>query len=86
MVPNEPPNRALRSAYARAALGMQFAGGVIFFTGAGFVLDRWLGILPVLTVAGALGGATLSFLSVYRRLRAEDDARRKDREARRGSG
>ena len=64
---------------------MQFAGGVIVFTGVGFALDRWLGILPVLTVAGALIGATLSFLSVYYRIRAEDEARKREREAARAA-
>jgi F0F1-type ATP synthase assembly protein I len=73
--------RGTARAYQHAALGMQFAGGVIVFTGAGFALDRWLGLMPVLTVAGALIGATLGFLSVLTRVKAEDEARRKEREA-----
>lgn len=72
--------RSLADAYGRATLGCTFAGGVILFTGIGWLLDRWLGILPVLTVAGALIGAALSFLNVYARIRADDAARRRERE------
>ena len=35
-----------REAYRYASLGMQFAGGTLFFAGMGFLLDRWLHILP----------------------------------------
>lgn len=86
MAPKDEPSETLSSAYGRAGLGMQFAGGVILFTGVGFALDRWIGILPVLTVAGALIGATLSFLNVYYRIRAEDEARHREREARKAAG
>jgi F0F1-type ATP synthase assembly protein I len=34
----------------------------------GWVLDRWLGTFPVLLVLGALLGAGLGTLSIYRRL------------------
>ncbi|MBE0594189.1 MAG: AtpZ/AtpI family protein, partial [Gemmatimonadales bacterium] len=34
----------------------------------GWLLDRWLGTFPVLLVLGALVGATLATLSIYRRL------------------
>ena len=34
----------------------------------GWMLDRWLGTFPVLLVLGALIGAVLSTLSIYRRL------------------
>lgn len=79
MAQNGQKNTGLGAAYARAALGMQFAGGVMVFTGVGYALDRWLGILPWLTVAGALIGATLSFLNVFFRIRAEDEARKQAR-------
>ena len=36
--------------------------------GGGWLLDRWLNTLPVFTVVGALGGAILSTVSIYRRL------------------
>jgi F0F1-type ATP synthase assembly protein I len=61
-------DEGLRIAYRYAALGMQFAGGTLLFAGLGFALDRWLGSLPFLTVAGTLVGATLSFLSIYRKV------------------
>jgi F0F1-type ATP synthase assembly protein I len=47
---------------------MQFAAGTLFFAGLGYLLDRWLNIVPALTVAGLLLGGTLSFLSIYRRV------------------
>lgn len=61
-------DEGLRIAYRYAALGMQFAAGTLLFGGLGFVLDRWLGLLPVLTVGGVLVGAALSFLSIYRKV------------------
>jgi len=60
------------------ALGIQFAGGVIMFLAAGWALDRWLGLTPILTVAGTLVGAVLSFLSVYRRLQADLEADKRE--------
>lgn len=82
MVEKRPEKAGLAGAYRHAALGMQFAGGVVIFTGAGFFLDRWLGLVPILTVVGALTGATLSFLSLYTRIRAEEEERRRTREQR----
>lgn len=69
----EDPGRKgeLRAAYKYASLGMQFAGGTMLFAGVGFLLDRWLGVLPALTVAGLLVGGGLSFYSVYRRVIGE---------------
>ena len=45
-----------------------FAAGVIVFMAGGWLLDRWLGTFPVFLVLGALIGAVLSTLSIYRRL------------------
>ena len=61
------------------ALGIQFAAGILLFLAAGWGLDRWLGLTPILTVAGALVGAVLSFLSVYRRLQADLQADRESK-------
>jgi len=50
---------------------------MVFMAG-GWLLDRWLGLLPLFTVIGALIGATLSTVSIYRRLmagEAEDHGR-----------
>jgi F0F1-type ATP synthase assembly protein I len=54
--------------YRYSGLGCLFAAGVLMFTGGGWLLDRWLGIFPALTVVGALVGAALSTLSLYRRV------------------
>lgn len=66
------------------ALGFTFAAGVIFFVALGYGLDRWLGLMPLFTITGTVLGAGLSFLVVYRRLMAEQAARKAeqaDREA-----
>jgi F0F1-type ATP synthase assembly protein I len=57
-----------REAYRYASLGMQFAGGTLLFAGVGFMLDKWLHLLPFLTIAGLLVGGGLSFFSVYRKV------------------
>jgi len=45
-----------------------FAAAVLLFLGAGWLLDGWLGTLPVFTTIGALTGAALATLSIWRRL------------------
>ncbi len=67
------------AAYGQAALGFTFAGGVIVFTLVGWVVDRWLDLVPIMTVIGALTGSVLSFLSVYFRIRQAEDERRRKR-------
>jgi F0F1-type ATP synthase assembly protein I len=69
--PLESP-RELGEGYKYVSLGLTFAGGIILFMGMGFLLDRWLGWMPVLTVAGTLLGAVLSFLNVYWKLQADE--------------
>jgi F0F1-type ATP synthase assembly protein I len=71
------PGRDLGRAYGLSALGFTFAGAVVVFTGVGWFVDRWLGTLPIFTIALALVGSVLAFLSVYTRIRHEVD--RKDR-------
>lgn len=61
-------DEGLRIAYRYAGLGMQFAGGILMFAGLGYLLDRWLHILPALTILGVIVGSVLSFLSVYRKV------------------
>lgn len=58
--------------YKYVSLGLTFAGGIILFMGIGFLLDRWLGWTPVLTVAGTVLGAVLSFLNIYWKLQADE--------------
>ena len=70
--------RALGEGYKYVSLGMTFAGGIILFMAVGFLLDRWLNLLPLFTVAGTLGGAVLSFISVYRKLQADERRNKMD--------
>jgi F0F1-type ATP synthase assembly protein I len=67
--------------YRYASLGLAFAGGILLFMAAGYALDRWLGSLPWLTLVGTLAGAVLSFLSVYRRLMADEARDKRERAA-----
>jgi len=78
MDPTKGPGRELSEAYGLATLGFTFGAAVIVFTGIGWLLDRWLGTIPIFTVGAALVGAVLGFLSVYFRIRAmERDRPRK---------
>lgn len=79
--PEEPPGRELGQGYKYVSLGLTFAGGIVMFMGAGFLVDRLLGLLPVFTVAGTLVGSVLSFLRVYHRLKADEDAERARRKS-----
>ena len=65
--------------YRYASLGLALAGGILLFMAAGYALDRWLGSLPWLTLVGTLVGAVLSFLSVYRRLMADEARDKRER-------
>lgn len=73
------PDQGVGEGYRYASLGLAFAGGILLFMGAGYALDRWLGTLPWLTLAGTLVGSVLSFLSVYRRLMADEARDRRER-------
>ena len=65
-------SRELGEGYKYVSLGLTFAGGIILFMGVGFLLDRWLGWMPILTVAGTLFGAIMSFLNIYWKLQADE--------------
>jgi F0F1-type ATP synthase assembly protein I len=73
MDPTKGPGRELSEAYGLATLGFTFGAAVVVFTGIGWLLDRWLGTIPVFTVVAALVGAVLGFLSVYFRIRASEE-------------
>ena len=60
--------------YRYLGLGLQFAGGIVFFSLGGVALDRWLGLMPLFTIVGTLLGGALSFVNVYIKLQAEMDA------------
>lgn len=55
------------------AAALRFAGAVVLFLFGGLALDRRIGTTPLFTLVGALGGAVLGFLSVYREVRADPD-------------
>ncbi len=72
MKPDRAPGSELGTGYQYVSMGMSFAGGIVLFTGLGYLLDRWLGWLPLLTVAGTIVGAVLSFLWVLQRLKQDE--------------
>jgi F0F1-type ATP synthase assembly protein I len=67
------PRGPYTEAYRYSGLGCVFAAGVLVFLAGGWMLDRWLGTLPVFTTIGALLGAALSTLSIWRRLQEPPD-------------
>lgn len=70
------PTRArfgLTEVYQYSGLGCVFAAGVIVFMAGGWLLDRWLGTLPVFATVGALAGAALATVSIWRRLQEPPD-------------
>jgi F0F1-type ATP synthase assembly protein I len=73
MGPVSAPRRSLEYVYRYSGLGCAFAAGVLLFMAGGWLLDRWLGLFPVFMVLGALVGATLSTVSIYRRLLVSED-------------
>jgi F0F1-type ATP synthase assembly protein I len=59
-------------------LGYTFAFSIMLCTGAGYLLDRWLGWIPVLTILGTLVGAGLAFAWVYTKVSADEAAAHAD--------
>jgi len=66
-------NRGFGDGNQYLAAAMRFALAVILFLFGGLWLDRRLKSTPVLTVVGALLGAVLGFVSVYREIKADPD-------------
>jgi hypothetical protein len=67
----EPPTGVQVARYS--GLGLQLAGSVVLFLLAGQWADGKLGTAPILTLIGALGGATLGFYSLYRNLTRDQE-------------
>ena len=84
MGPVDPPRPSLVYLYRYSGLGCTFAAGVMLFMAGGWFLDRWLGTFPVLLVLGALLGAALATLNIYRRLQIGTESG--DRSERREDG
>lgn len=72
MDPEEPVGKALGTGYKYVSMGITFAGGIVMCMGLGWLLDRWLGTLPLFLITGALAGSVLSFTWVYRRLMQDE--------------
>ena len=81
-MPQTSQDEGDRQAYRYASLGMQFAGGTLLFAGVGFLLDRWLHIVPALTILGVVVGGGLSFYSIYPKVLGDQAAEKAEREKR----
>ena len=73
MAADRGPDKGMALGQKYFAAGLRFAGGIIVFMLGGLGLDRWLHTVPLFTIVGTLGGAVLSFLSVYRELTTDRD-------------
>ncbi len=73
MSPENGPRGYLVEVHRYSGLGCLFAAAVLGFMGGGWLLDGWLNTLPVFMVVGALVGATLSTVTIYRRLLEDTD-------------
>ena len=69
----KPAGKELGEAWRYDSLGYTFAFTVILFAGIGWLLDRWLGTRPILTVAGTLAGAGLAMVWVILKIRADQE-------------
>ncbi len=67
------PQRGFGEGTQYLAAALRFAGAVVLFLLGGLFLDRRIHTTPLFTVSGALLGAVLGFLSVYRELKADPD-------------
>ena len=71
--------RELYNGFGNAmSLGIEFALGPVIFGGLGWLLDRWLGIAPILTVVLAVVGVVAAFIRTWYRYDAEMKAKESD--------
>lgn len=62
-------------------MGIELVVGVLLWGGVGYAIDNWLGILPVFTTVGVLGGMCAGLYLMHlrgRRMEQADVARRGD--------
>ena len=70
--------RELYNGFGNAlSLGIEFALGPVVFGGFGWLLDRWLGTAPVLTVVLSIVGVVATFVRMWFRY----DLEMKEKEA-----
>ena len=67
------PGKGMSLGQKYLASGLKFGGAIVVFALAGVALDRWLGLTPLFTIVLTLGGAALSFFSVYREITTDRD-------------
>jgi F0F1-type ATP synthase assembly protein I len=79
MDPKETAGRQLGRAWRYDALGYTFAFSIMLFAGAGYLLDRWLGLVPILTIAGTLVGTIVAITWVYLQVQ-QDERKYRDRQ------
>jgi F0F1-type ATP synthase assembly protein I len=69
---DEPPTTVQVARYS--GLGLQLAGSLVLFLLLGQWADKKLGTTPILTLIGALVGASAGFYSLYRNLTRDRDS------------
>lgn len=60
--------------------GLAWVSSTLLFLFLGWLLDRWLGTLPLFTILGAFVGAGAGFYSMYRHLVVEPRERERREE------
>ncbi|HKI94654.1 MAG TPA: AtpZ/AtpI family protein [Gemmatimonadales bacterium] len=70
MGPDRRQTDEIGEGYDYISLGISFAAGILLFMAGGWLLDKWLGITPILTIVGTLAGTAVSITWVYVRVRA----------------
>jgi F0F1-type ATP synthase assembly protein I len=71
-VDQQAERRELYNGFGNAmSLSIEFALGPVIFGGAGWLVDRWLGLSPVLTVIMSLVGVVAAFVRMWFRYDAE---------------
>ncbi len=73
MTAKQTQGGTLREVYRYSGLGCTFAAAVLVFMAGGWLLDRWLGVMPLFSMLGALVGAALGSVKMYRSLLLKAD-------------
>lgn len=71
--------KALKEAGPYLTLGLELGLTMIIWSGIGYVLDRLLGTLPWLTLAGVFVGMVSLFIQLIRAAKRSDEAARRRR-------